>query len=203
MSWSTKFPSEMSGRRSVDLYNTFTNLHSCTFSLISKRNVRHPSTTGPEFDCNSSYFLAISCHPFTAGPCVLVFTLPKSSSLQAGMAQPHRDAPTLFHSPHTGQRKTVRSQVFRFFSSCLWFVNTSVSVQQLPGLYLMTIEHLHEKVDKGWNSGGGLATKRPIYSVQSERDTEREGRRRSWEGSWINELKMLRSSVRLNSFGFI
>lgn len=197
------FPSERSVRKSVDLHTGNTNLHSCTFPLTSKRSIRHPSTTGPEFDCNSSYFLAILCHPFTVGPCVLAVTLPKSSSLQAGMAQPHRDAPTISIHRTLANAKLQEAKFFVFFFSCLWFVNTSVSVRQLPGLYLMTIEHLHEKVDKGWNSGGGLATKSPIYSVQSGRDSEREGRRRSWEESWINELKMLRSSVRLNSFGFI
>lgn len=117
----------------------------------------------------------------------------------------------IIHSVHSGRRKNCKkpsakekSSVFLFLpppppsplssssssSSSLWFVNTSVSLRQLPGLYLITIKHLHEKVDKGWNSGGGLATKRPIYRVQSGRDMEREGRRRSWEESWINELKM-------------
>ncbi len=140
------------------------------------------STTGPAFQYNRCYFgelihpghPVLSIHSRTM--CTRLYKS-ESPSLQADMAQPHRDAP-IIHSPHAGQRRTARSQVHKkralFFSPCLWFVNTSVSVQQLPGLYLITIKHLHEKVDKGWNSGGGLATKRPIYSVQSERDTERE-----------------------------
>ena len=85
------------------------------------------------------------------------------------------------------------------FSPRLWFVNTSAAVRQLPGLYLLTIKHLHAKVDKGRNSGGGLATKGPIYSVQSGRDAQRGG----WEESCINELKMSRNSGSLNTLGFI
>ena len=72
-------------------------------------------------------------------------------------------------------------------------------MRQLPGLYLLTIKHLHAKVDKGRNSGGGLATKGPIYSVQSGRDAQRGG----WEESCINELKMSRNSGSLNTLGFI
>lgn len=127
--------------------------------------------------------------------------------LQADMARPHRDAPTLsIHcTPANAKLQAEPSAQEKpcYFLFCLWFVNTSIALQQLPGLYLITIKHLHEKVDKGWNSGGGLATKGPIYSVQSGRETEREGRRRSWEESWINELKMSWNSGRLNTFGFI
>lgn len=101
-------------RKSVDLHTGNTNSHSCTFPLTSKRSIRHPSTTGPEFDCNSSYFLAISCHPFTVGPCVLAVTLPKSSSA-GGHGTASQRCTDIIHSPHTGQRKTARSQVFRFF----------------------------------------------------------------------------------------
>ena len=133
-----------------------------------------------------------------------VYYSTRSPSLQADMAQPHRDAPTLsIHYALANAKVQVAKSTRKDPIFFLRFVNTSAPVQQLPGLYLITIKHLHEKVDKGWNSGGGFATKRPIYSVQSGRDTEREGRRRSWEESWINELKMLRNSGRLNTFGFI
>lgn len=116
----------------------------------------------------------------------------------------------IIHSQHTlanaklqGAKCTRKGLSHFVFPPCLWFVNTSVALEQLPGLYLITIKHLHEKVDKGRNSGGGLTTKRPIYSVQSSREREREGRRRSWEESWINELKMSWNSGCLNTFGFI
>lgn len=162
------------------------------------------STTGPVFgELIRPGHPVLSIHSRTM--CIRLYTT-EFPSLQADMAQPHRDAPTLSIHCTLANAKLLEAKCKRkepCFFFCLWFVNTSVSVQQLPDLYLITIKHLHEKVDKGWNSGGGLATKGPIYSVQLGRDTEREGRRRSWEESWINELKMLWNSSCLNTFGFI
>lgn len=119
------------------------------------------------------------------------------------LTETHRHDPFTAHWPPQKLQGAKCTRKDPGLFSCPWFVNTPAAVQQLPGLYLMTIKHLHEKVDKGRNSRGGLATKRPFYSVQSGRETGREGRRRGWEESWINELKVSWNSGRLNTFGFI
>lgn len=125
-----------------------------------------------------------------------------------GLTEMHRHYPFTAHCANAKKEAAIGANAHKkkkrpcyfFPPHSLWFVNTSVAVQQLPDLYLITIKHLHEKVDKGWNCGGESATKGSFYSVQSRRDARREGRRRSWEESWINELKM---SCCLNAFGFI
>lgn len=161
------------------------------------------SSWGPEFVDNGSNF-GKWIHPVLSisqrGPCCCPHT-----STHGGRW--HSLTEMQRHSLHAGLRTKLPGAKCAWKDpsslSCLRSVNTFVAVQQLPGLSLMTIKHWHEKVDKGWNSRGGLATKRLFYSVQSGRDTEREGRRRGWEESGINELKVSWNSGRLNSFGFI
>lgn len=154
-----------------------------------------------------------SCSVHSQQGCACLPTLHRvpSSSAQADMAQPHRDAPTLSihrtpanaQQPRAQEKSLVVVVVF-FFSFYCWFVeNLDCEGNNFPACLLWPSNVDTRKLTKGRNSGGDLTTKGPFYSVQWVREAAREGRRTGWEESWINELKMSWNGGCLKTLGFI